>query len=91
MDGLKFRGIKKRISYVVHWSWEDLGTSKDDMYRLNPKSLIFQSFDPKLIAEKIKEIKTAFPNIVFGPVVERIVHTELTPGEKKKLEKVLDG
>lgn len=82
-------GLKKRVSYVIHWVFVDKATSPDDDYYRMPYSLVFDKLDEK-VAQKIKQIRLN-PMLDWGPVVERIVHSELTVSEKKKLKGLLDG
>jgi hypothetical protein len=69
----------RRLSYAVHWVRIE-GESNI------PESRIFDDLDQRL-AEFVSALRrNAY--IMSGPIVERIVHTDLTSTEKKRLERM---
>lgn len=75
----KLRG--NRVSYVIHWS---VATEVNGKKYFDVGSQIFSKFDETLISY-LKALR-ANPNKLAEPVVERLVHMDLTPTEKRKIK-----
>lgn len=70
---------KRRICYVVHWSDTAGG----------PESRIYPNLGPSLV-QFIADLGKQYV-LSDGPVVERIVLSDLTKEEKRKLKEIQDG
>jgi hypothetical protein len=68
----------RRICYVVHWAVGDV-----------PESRIYLGLGESLV-KFMSELK-ASGKLSSGPILERIVLTELTRAEKKTLRRIQDG